>query len=72
MTQVRLHKTKKWLSKRDNQLLLAEWAARLIGWKMGVGGLLTIPFKIYRKSRNDENRRYILIKKIPFLINLLI
>jgi hypothetical protein len=26
------------------------------GWKIGVGGLLAMPFNIYRKYKNDENR----------------
>lgn len=70
MTQVTLQKTKTWLSKRDNQLLLAEWVARLIGWKIGIGELLTVPFKIYRKFRNDENREAILIKNGPILMRI--
>lgn len=71
MTQVTLPKTKKWLSDKNNQLLMAEWAARLIGWKLGIGGLLTIPFKIYRKYKNDENNDLISIKKHIILIGML-
>lgn len=70
MTHETLSKTKTWLSSRDNQLLIAEWAARLIGWKVGVGGLLAIPFKIYRKAKNDENRASILIKNRPILMRI--
>lgn len=70
MTQETLHKTKQWLSKRDNQLLVAEWAARLIGWKIGVGGLLAIPFKFYRKAKGDENRGSILIKNGAILMRI--
>lgn len=71
MTQVTLNKAKKWLSDKNNQLLMAEWAARLIGWKLGIGGLLTIPFKIYRKYKNDENNDLISIKKHIILIEML-
>lgn len=70
MSQVTLNKAKKWLSDKDNQLLMAEWAAGLIGWKIGVGGLLTIPFKVYRKFKSDENRGAILIKIGPFLMRI--
>lgn len=49
---------------------MAEWAARLIGWKLGIGGLLTIPFKIYLKYKNDENNDLISIKKYIFLIEM--
>lgn len=70
MTQETLSKTKAWLSKQENQLLMAEWAARLIGWKVGVGGLLAIPFKIYRKAKNDENRGSILIKNGHILMRI--
>lgn len=70
MTQVTLTKTKKWLSNKDNQILMAEWAAGLIGWKIGVGGLLTIPFKVYRKFKSDENRGAILIKNGPILMRI--
>ena len=38
---------------------MAEWTARLIGWKIGVGGLLAMPFKIYRKYKNDENMVFV-------------
>jgi len=42
----------------------------VIGWKIGVGGLLAMPFKIYRKYKNDENREIILIKIQPVLIRM--
>ena len=70
MTKLTVQNTKKWLSNKDNILLMAEWTARLIGWKIGVGGLLAMPFKIYRKYRNDENRGAILIKKTSILMRI--
>ena len=70
MTYVTLHKTKNWFSNPENQLLMAEWAAGLIGWKIGVGGLLTIKFKVYRKFKSDENRGAILIKNGPILMRI--
>jgi len=42
----------------------------VIGWKSGVGGLLAMPSKIYRKYKNDENREVILIKSMPVLIRI--
>jgi hypothetical protein len=42
----------------------------VIGWKIGVGGLLAMPFKIYRKYKNDENRGAILIKSMSILIRI--
>jgi len=42
----------------------------VIGWKIRIGGLLAMPFKIYRKYKNDENREVILIKKPPVLIRM--
>lgn len=70
MTKLTLHKAKKWFTNKDNILLIAEWTARLIGWKIGVGGLLVIPFKVYRKYKNDENIGVILIKNIPILMRM--
>ena len=70
MTKLTVQNTKKWLTNKDNILLMAEWTARLIGWKIGVGGLLTMPFKIYRKYKNDENRGVILIKNKSILMRI--
>jgi len=42
----------------------------LENWKIGLGGLLAMPFKIYRKYKNDENREVILIKNSPALIRI--
>jgi hypothetical protein len=39
----------------------------LENWKIG---LLAMPFKIYRKYKNDENREVILIKNLPVLIRM--
>lgn len=70
MTKLTLQNTKKWFTNKDNILLMAEWTARLIGWKIGVGGLLAMPFKVYRNYKNDENRGGILIKNIPVLMRI--
>ena len=70
MTKLTVQNTKKWLTNKDNILLMAEWTARLIGWKIGVGGLLAMPFKVYRNNKNDENRGVILIKNIPILMRI--
>lgn len=40
----------------------------VIGWEIGVGRLLAMQFKIYRRYKNDENREVILIKNMPILI----
>jgi len=49
---------------------MPEWTARVIGWKIGRGGLLAMPFKVYRKYKNDENRGSILIKNICILMRI--
>ena len=42
----------------------------VIEWEIGVGGLLAMPFKIYRKYKNDENREAILIKSNDIMIRM--
>jgi hypothetical protein len=70
MTKLTVQNTKKWFTNKDNILLMTEWAARLIGWKIGVGGVLAMPVQVYRNYKNDENRGGILIKNIPVLMRI--
>lgn len=66
-----LHKRiAKWCSTPENRLLIAEWIVKAISYYLGFGGLLALPFKIYRYCQNDENNKLILIKNTLNMISL--